>query len=155
MSKTYTLPATITCKRGSARSATLANYTTSYTSGTLIGSTGSTTQYACIFAFDGTDMSALRQKGLESITLDLRASTAASGQFHPYYGPKKATGTASAEISSSKTINILSGTVHRLIDVTDIGLPTTNAFCMGSQDNISGETYATLRGITADLVVQR
>lgn len=153
MSKTYTLAATVTCKRGSARSSTLSNATTAYTSNTIIGSTGASTHYSCIFAFNSTTMTSLRTKTVESITLDIRASTAASGPFHPYYGPKKATGTSSAEISSSYTINILSGTTHRLIDVTDIGLPTTNAFCMGSQANISGETYATMRGITADLVV--
>lgn len=156
MSKTYTLTATVTCKKGTVRSATLANYTENYTSNTIIGSTGSTSQYACIFAFNSTTMAHLRglaSTAITSATLKISATTAASGAFHPYYGAKKNSGTSDAEISASNNIAVTKSSASVSINVKELGFPTTNAYCVGSQTNTSGETYATMRGLTATLTV--
>lgn len=156
MSKTYTLTATVTCKSGVARSTTLANATTDYTTDKRIGSTGASNHYSCILAFNSTQMAHLRglaSSAITSATLEVSATTAASGAFHPFYGAKKATGTSSAEISSSNQVAVAKNATKITIDVKSLGFPSTNAYCIGSQANISGETYATMRGITATLTV--
>lgn len=156
MSKTYTLTATVTCKSGVARSTTLANATTDYTTDKRIGSTGASYHYSCILAFDAAQMAHLRglaSSAITSSTLEVSATTAASGAFHPFYGAKKATGTSSAEISSSNQVAVAKNATKITIDVKSLGIPSTNAFCIGSQANVSGETYATMRGITATLTV--
>lgn len=156
MSKTYTLTATVTCKSGVARSTTLANATTDYTTDKRIGSTGASNHYSCILAFNSTQMAHLRglaSSAITSATLTVNASTAASGAFHPFYGAKKATGTSSAEISSSNQVSVAKSATKITIDVKSLGFPSTNAYCIGSQANVSGESYATMRGITATLTV--
>lgn len=153
MSKTYTLTASVSGKRGSVRSSTLVNYTENY-SGKYIGSTGSTTQYACILNFSSDALEHLQSidaVDITSITLKVMASTGASGPFHTYYGIQKAAG--SAEITSSHNVAISKKSTSVTIDVTGLGLPSTDAYCIGSQTNTSGETYATMRGISAELTV--